>query len=198
MFYRHCIVKIFIGLVVSFLFLFPVSVLNANPFHDPSKVPLDDPKLDISADRFSDTPVDRDLLTRQASAVIRVDIAWDEATESFKFVQSKLEQTGTDYLTARSRIFPRHGSYIGVLEDKTGQKYYASIGTGKEFRKLSRGLAFRFPAPASPCVFRLIAEDPISGEMTERLTVDVDPSSAKTVAFLPSVETRLIKITDCP
>ncbi len=191
----HCehLIKIYTFIFIIGLSMPLSSRLLANPFHDPTQIHLDTPQLDLLTNSFSSTPLDRNLLTAQALPVLRIDIAWDEASDSFNYVQGKIERSGTEYLEAKSQVYPHHGSFIGVLQDSSGQKRYSSIGTGQEFRRLSRGLAFRFPAPSSASVFKLIAEDPISGNMVERLMVNIDPSQAESIRPLDDIDTRLIK-----
>lgn len=169
------------------------SKLMANPFHDPKQVPADRPNFTNIALNFSATPVRRDSRLSKQSNVIRIDVDWVEANDSFELNSAKHEQSGTEHLYIKSRKIPKYGSFIGILEGPDGQKTYSALGTGKEFRKLSRGLSFRFPYVTSTAIFTLLAEDPITGEMKERLKETIEPDQLRSIELKSDLDIRLIK-----
>jgi hypothetical protein len=169
------------------------SVISANPYHDPKSVPEDPPSLAKTAKMFQAIPVDISERRTTKSDVIRIDVDWVQSSDSFQLRTARRESSGTDYLHLKSHTPPVHGSYIGILEDQTGQKHYASLGTGQEFRKLIRGLTFRFPAITTPATFTLIAEDPSTGEMQENFTTTIQAQDLDSVADEKNLDVRLIK-----
>jgi hypothetical protein len=78
-----------------------------------------------------------------------------------------IESSGTPALLARAAHKPQLGSYLGVLKDNQSGNtvYYDAVGTGKEYRKLTRAMNFRFPVPAADTTFELYAENPKTGIM---------------------------------
>lgn len=109
--------------------------------------------------------------------VIRVEIAWIPENDSYQFSYAVIEKSGTEALLKRTKHFDSFGSYRGILIDPVTKKklYYNSLGTGQEYRKLTRSLTFRFPIPSTLVEFQMIAENPQSGVMEKVLTHTLDP-----------------------
>jgi hypothetical protein len=178
---------------MAFLALVTSIDLYANPYFIPHLVPKDPPLLERLAREFSAIPTSRGALRTTHADVVRIDIDWIESSDSFEFKSAFIEQSGTDYLYLKSQHYPLQGSFIGILEDSSGQKTYSALGTGQEFRRLSRGLAFRFPASKGRSKFTLIAEDPVTGDMKERLNVTIEPTTLSFVVLDDSLDVRMIK-----
>ncbi len=157
--------------IFCFFFFFQQSVF-AHPYWDPQKVPKDSyypttEKTDIAhlKLRTHETGID----------VLRVQVDWAENGETYTISQMVIEPSGTPTLIERSKDKPSFGSYIGILRDKeSGQAVsYSSIGTGKEYRKLTRAITLRFPLPDKHVTFELYAENPQSGNMEKVLSQEL-------------------------
>lgn len=167
--------------------------LNANPYHDPELIPLDSKSLSEWAKSFQAKPVSNSKHRAGDADVIRIDLDWVQSSDSFTVSSIMRESSGTEYLQLKSLKAPAYGSYIGILEDAAGKKRYSSIGTGQQFRKLSRGLSFRFPTVKLPAKFTLVAEDPTTGEMNENLTVPIKDGDLQPIKIQEGLDVRLIK-----
>ena len=178
---------------LSFLFLFGF-IWNAlgNPYYRENKVEKD--SLFFHRLRALPDLAIEDRQPPKGLKVIRVDLIWNESNDEFTLNGSYIEHSGTEALMQRSLRENSLGSYKATLIHKdTGRIIgHASIGTGRMFRKLSRGLSFRFPYDEGNLVLRLIGEEPDSGEMIEMLTVDINPLPKKTKKKLDT-EFKILK-----
>lgn len=138
-------------------------LLLANPYPDESKAP----RLPI--------PSSRGQLQRakfqEGLEVLRVQVDWAAANESFGIASVVREKSGTESLMRRALRPNPFGSYRARLEDAATHQaiYHDAIGTGQEFRRLTRAFTFRFPMPAEGVEFVLTAENPTTGVMEEVL-----------------------------
>jgi hypothetical protein len=132
----------------------------AKPYFDPSKV--------ISSDLESDKIfVERIIPKPIGQKVLRTEVTWQEG-ENYSISGVFKENSGTAALYKSASKRDTLGSYKAELSLSTpqGQRtYYSSLGTGREFRRLVRTLAFRFPLPEASSDLRLkvFAENPDSG-----------------------------------
>lgn len=151
-------------------------VACANPYWNPEKVPKDSSYSNLRKQSLNIK--DLKTITQQAGIdVLRVQVDWMEANESYSISNLIVESSGTPALIARSTHKPKWGSYLGVLKDNTGKVvYYDSIGTGKEYRKLARAINLRFPMPTKDMTFELFAENPQSGVMELVLEKNIKPA----------------------
>jgi len=165
-----------------------------NPYPNPEFISPDLHPFNNYLQRYQSTPI----LSRNAGLpVLRIQIKWQlssDGAETYALDQVKTERSGTHALMKRVLRPDPHGSYHATIFDlNTGKAlYYQSIGTGKEFRKLSGALAFRFPEITSPIRFILRAEDPTSGKLTEVFNQIIDPTQATPVATLKTTQ-KLIR-----
>ncbi len=178
--------------IVALALLYSVSAF-ANPYPIPELVPVDPPSLfwlSSQAIRFeSEAPV------FDATEVLRIQIDWQEAGEKYTLGELRREMSGTPGLLARSATQDPLGSYQGVLKDASSGKALAfdALGTGKEFRKLTRAITFHFPLPREAVVFELTAENPVTGRMEKVFETRIDPSQATAVVGVTGLETRLLR-----
>jgi len=182
-----------------FLFL-TISLLpatpNANPYPDPLQVPTE---ASWQAKKKPNHTLPKkpsrklSLIEARGSQVLRVQIEWRE-DESFRISHLNLENSGTSALSQRKNNLktPKFGSYRAFLKDPvTGVVLdYDSIGTGKEYRKLTRALSFRFPVPTQDVLLVLQAEHPVTGDMEEVLNQVISPSE-----FTPSLQRNDLQVT---
>jgi len=165
------------SLLISF-YLFSQSAA-ANPYWDMRKVPRDS--------SYSRQPYllksEQQLKTVHEAAaidVLRVQVDW-QANETYQLTQKVVEASGTPALLARTVHKQQLGSYLGILKDVDGKSvYYDAVGTGKEYRKLTRALSFRFPVPTQVMTFEMYAENPQSGVMEKVITETISPSALQT------------------
>jgi hypothetical protein len=144
----------------------------ANPYPNENLVPRDPAgKADrkITLQKLSQT---------EGTPVLRVRVDWDESSESYRLGGSVRENSGTPALAARATRPDALGSYKAVLKDAaTGAALaHDAIGTGQDFRKLTRALTFRFPLPASAVLLDVDAENPRTGKMEKVLEARIDPT----------------------
>jgi len=130
--------------------------------------------------------------------IVRIEIAWVKSTDSYKFSQAVIENSGTQALLQRTQHKDKHGSYHGMLVDLgTNQAlYFNSLGTGQQYRKLTRAFTFRFPIPDKVVEFRMLAENPTTGEMEEVLRRVIDPKTLEKLDLSEvkkNLEVRLLK-----
>ncbi len=150
--------------------------LFSNPYPDPKKVPVDPPYIPKIK---THTKLSIQKLKEQGAEVIRVDVRWTPNPETYILDRVALEVSGTEALAKRSQHVPQFGSYIGTLKSsKTGRVLaYDSVGTGMEYRLLTRGMTFRFPTTLEKVEFSLTAENPQTGKMEEVLKSVIDPTT---------------------
>jgi len=139
------------------------TTLLANPYPDPDRVPrLPIPQATGKLSR---------AVNREVIEVLRVQVDWVEKREGYEIASVVKEPSGTAALLRRAKNPPPFGSYRARLEDSLTREVlaYDSIGTGKEFRKLTRAFTFRFPIPDRRVDFVFSAENPKTGVMEEVL-----------------------------
>ncbi len=116
------------------------------------------------------------------SDVLRVEIDW-KADETYFLSGLYHETSGTPaHLKASQKIDPL-GSYKAQLVVNGTQNFYASIGIGREFRRLVRTLNFRFPLTGNISSLRLIvvAENPEDGKHQKVIDQELSLTEMKTV-----------------
>ncbi len=184
-------------LLSSFLLSSP---LMANPYFDQSKVPTDAQFAADSGFKLStntDVSKLRQMATNefQGEKAFRVQIDWQESTDdgdAFHLSHMVIEPSGTQALRLRNQKSPSpFGSYKATLHDAgTGELIaWDSIGTGKEFRKLSRAIHFRFPLPEKSVVLKFYAEDATSGEINFVFEKFIIPSDIQELELDPKRRT---------
>jgi hypothetical protein len=184
----------------SFFMLGLLSSACATPYPDPQQVPRD------KSEKMHLMPAARvraEELRARAQEVLRVDVDWTEAGEVYQAARIWSERSGTDALKERAQVVDPMGSYRGTLRSaSTGQVLgHDSLGTGKEFRKLVRTLAFRFPiAVREDWIFELTAEHPVTGEMQKVLEQPLKPAQVVAVPELPEeqIEVRTLRKAKAP
>lgn len=162
------IMKFIFALMIHITLFLPFNAY-ANPYWDAQKVPKDSSYSPLIS---TNTNTLKTVANDAAIDVLRIQIDWKEANESYTVSKMVIESSGTPALLMRSKLKPRWGSYLGVLkDDKTGLTvYYDAIGTGKEYRKLTRAINLRFPLPVEDMTFELFAENPTTGIMEKVVT----------------------------
>lgn len=166
--------KVLSGLLLISFYLFS-QIASANPYWDMRKVPRDS---SYSHEPFNLRAMQQLKTSRGVDAidVLRVQVDW-QANESYQLTQKIIEASGAPALLARAKHKPQLGSYLGILKDADGKTvYYDSVGTGKEYRKLTRAMTFRFPVPTQSMTFEMYAENPQSGVMEKVITQLITPS----------------------
>ena len=127
----------------------------------------------------------------ESKEVLRVQVDWLEG-EIYNISHLIKEFSGTEALYKSRSKKPTWGSYLATL--KCGDvTYYDSVGTGRSFRILTRGMSFRFPMIYGECNFKLEAEDPELGDMNIVLEQKIWPAhEAKEIPKL-DYKTYLLK-----
>jgi hypothetical protein len=125
--------------------------------------------------------------------VLRVEVNWRD-NETYSLGGMYLEKTGTTALINKSLQKDHLGSYKAelLLHTLDGEKVlHSSIGTGKEFRRLTRTLSFRFPFLSNIQSARLViyAEHPEFGVSTKVLEQDLS------LIHIRSIEKQDVTIT---
>lgn len=157
----------------------------AAPYWDEKKVPKDHHYLALKKLYRSKSYTLKTITNNAGINVLRLQIDW-KVGEQYNLSAAVVEPSGTEALIARSKNKPRWGSYLGVLKDlNSGDTYYASIGTGKQYRKEVRAITLRFPVPNHDALFELYAENPQSGEMERVISQTIYPAQLKSA---PNVE----------
>lgn len=158
-----------------FLLLIFSTQIWAKPYFDPKKVEAPSINMRESLVTFP-------IVRKKGSPVLRVEVTWT-SNEQYAVTGLFLENSGTTALVARARNQDPLGSYKAQLV-LPGQKIlHASVGTGKEFRKLALTMSFRFPIPAKldSAHFQLEAEHPEKGVMEKVLSQPLVLQEAKSV-----------------
>lgn len=180
------------------IFLFLV-VSEANPHWNDSIIPSDAKYLNNK--EVEDYPELQTLRKAQKlvpidTKALRITVAWDATTESYRISNKVIENSGTASLLLRSKKISPYGSYKGQITDTFDRKivYYDSIGTGKEYRKLVRGITFRFPLPKNDFTFQMQAEHPIKGNLEKVLEEKIKLTDLKlSTTQLKDVDVRQLK-----
>lgn len=137
----------------------------ATPHWNEQKVPKDSQFPSVAVRPFN---IDHLKIVKNDTGldILRIQVDWEASNESYAVKQIIVEPSGTQNLLERSKRKPHWGSYLGILKDRNGREvYYDSIGTGKEYRILSRAINLRFPIPSDDMTFELFAENPKTGDM---------------------------------
>ncbi len=163
---------------IFFFFIIYSYSIFANPFWNPAQVTQDAHPIKITALDISHL---KTVSREQGLPVLRIQVDWNEEDERYSLAQQILEYSGTPALLSRSTHKPRWGSYLGVISNQQGKElFYDSIGTGKEYRKLTRAISLRFPAPQEDVTFELFAEHPQTGVMQSVIKKTIRLSELKT------------------
>ncbi len=153
--------------------------------------PYPDPKLVHSQPIPKSRPEPEPVLELPAGLpVTRIQVDWAEG-ETYLVGKVVGENSGTAGL-ARAALKPDpYGSYRAEFTTG-GRTYHDALGTGKEFRKLVRGLTFRFPVAPAAGSLKVWAENPESGVMELVLEQDITAEAVEPVS-LPLVEVRPLR-----
>ena len=168
-------------LLILISLLFSIATF-AKPYPDPQKV-------------ISPVIAEKHLLPMLSaersvgSDVLRVEIDWKE-NEKYQLAGAYHETSGTEALIKASQKMDPFGSYKAELIVNGSQHFYASIGTGREFRRLVRTLSFRFPLLSNISSMRLIvqAENPEDGK--QEIVID-QVISLSEVKFIPKQDVKI-------
>lgn len=159
--------------------LLAVSLGLANPHPDPDLVPLDPVGFVEGSVRLLSETEERRLLA-EGVEVLRVQVDWSEASGAYRLGELVRERSGTEALVRKAARPDALGSFKGMLLDSSGVAIsHDAVGTGQEFRRLTRALTFRFPVPARPVTFELVAENPSTGVLERVLSAPIDPAAAR-------------------
>jgi hypothetical protein len=181
--------------LVTLLGLLAAAEALAKPHPRRDLVPVDPPRPAEQVER-PEIPLAR--AREEGIPVLRVQADWDEVADRFRIGALVRERSGTASFARRAARPDRLGSYRASVRDPRSGAALAhdSIGTGQEYRRLTRALTFRFPLPPGPVLFELLAENPETGRMERVLDQVVDPARAVEEAELPGVSVRLLKAAD--
>ncbi len=138
------------------------------------------------------TPLDQ----ARGREVLRIQIDW-QPDETYRLSELVLEPSGTSALLNRMRKVGDHrfGSYHATLLDPATRRVLDrdSIGTGKEFRKLTRALSFRFAVPKTEVLLQLEAEAPVTGERQQVLLTRLLPQDFKRLSLRSDLDVTLLR-----
>ncbi|MEQ1877638.1 MAG: M64 family metallopeptidase [Bdellovibrionia bacterium] len=171
--------------------LFLTLQAQANPYWDPNAVPQD---VQVFGEETKEIgrPVKADGLP-----ALRIEIAWTEQGETYSLARIVKENSGTQALAKRASKADPLGSYHAILKDPRTRRavYFDAIGTGKEYRRLTRSLSFRFPMIQSKMILEVYAENPVSGIQEKVLEAKIDPARAAKATKLAdqNFEVRVLK-----
>ncbi len=174
--------------------LFPLTMVSANPYPDSHLVPNDDllrRHVQLQASQLLSSR----RLRNEGLGVLRIRVDWDAATEKYTVANLVREDSGTRALYARAATPDPLGSFKGTLRDAvTGAPLsYDSIGTGQEFRRLTRAISFRFPLVNRKVRFEMQAENPVTGVLEKVVDVELAPSQARRAAAQPAPIVRQLR-----
>lgn len=146
------------------MFLFISSICFATPYPNLNEVPKDKiyPHHHLSQAYVNQLKTIKNTV---GIAILRIQANWDASHDTYSVDKVIIENSGTEALLGRSKNKPAWGSYLGIIKnaDDSTAIYFDAIGTGKEYRKLTRAITFRFPLPKEDTVFELYAENPVTG-----------------------------------
>ena len=164
----------------------------ANPYPDKNLVPKD------SNTEQSSRKIDVDLLpatlAHEALMALRVQIDWNSETNQYSYGGLTKEPSATSALSRRAKRPDTLGSFKAQLTELgAGQAPFAfdAIGTGAEFKYLTRALTFRFPDMNQKALFEMFAENPISGRQEKVFEKIIDPNEAR---VLPPLDPKFLKV----
>ncbi len=180
---------------MKIILLFFISNVFANPYFDETEVLKDAPhfrsKLNVNHSGRNITKNDPSY----GLPSLRITLNWNSENETYMISQKIIENSGTESLHLRAKNKAPWGSYKGTLKDSvTGDVFYDSIGTGREYRKLTRAITLRFPVPKNDFKFELIAENPTSGEMEKVFSEEIELNKLNhDNTVIEELETRVLK-----
>lgn len=165
----------------------------ANPYPNENLVPKDRVRPDFN-DLAEVTTADSSGYDKASVEVLRVQIDWDAQSDQFRFSAATKEASGTEAFLRKARRQDPLGSFKGQLRlvGERSARYFDSIGTGEEYKRLTRALTFRFPYTDQKVLFELYAENSTTGEMQKVLERVIDPKAE--ARRLPAVSARELKI----
>lgn len=171
--------KVLLGLLIC------INQVYANPYPFEHLVPKDSENEFIYQKKMQNFPV-----VSFGKKIMRIQVNWDN--ESYSMGQNYIEFSGTEALYKRVRKQDELGSYQAIIYDLETKKpiFFESIGTGKEFRKLSRAMSFRFPYLNNSFRFIMKAENPETGEMEIVIDKNLNPQSFTEVPKMNSLEVK--------
>ncbi|MCX6123906.1 MAG: M64 family metallo-endopeptidase [Proteobacteria bacterium] len=171
--------------------------LAANPYWDPTKAPQMPPSEGRSREQL--TLIDHKTAQQAGVEVLRIQIDW-QSGEIYTLGEVRRELSGTSTLLRRAKTKNPLGSYQGVLFERDTGKIlaYDAIGTGREYRKLTRALTFRFPLYNVALTLSVLAENPTTGEMQEVLRTDIELPTELDEAQPANIEMRQIYANPSP
>lgn len=187
-------------IIKIWIFLFSCSAV-ANPFIKVDEVPTDTQFFKKSNTQILDSlnelprPLPMKIENARGEEALRVQIDWSQkpnGEDLFRLTSMTIEPSGTAALRARNKKTPSlFGSYRATLKNPSTGEIMAwdTIGTGKEFRKLSRAISFRFPKPETEVLLSFYAEHPVSGETQLIFEKLINPSDAKKLILPVSRQT---------
>lgn len=165
------------------------SLLFANPYPDPTKVPVDGP---YRPSGLAVRSVSAAQLRDAGNEVVRIVVAWSGESEKYAISEAVVEKSGTPALLRRSLGRDKLGSFRGQLKDADGLIWEDDIGTGTNYRKLVREFTFRFPVPQTDVQFSFFAENPVTGKEELALVKNFSPADFTDAGKLPEVEVKEI------
>ncbi len=191
MFQKHLIYLLLVG---------SISLLWANPYPK-QKAVYENPNdtAPILAPFALAPKISQEEIKATSRDAIRVEVKWKMETDSYEFSYAVIEKSGSQALLDRSKHRDKLGSYHGFLQEpKTGKSLaFSSLGTGQEYRFLTRAFTFRFPLVSEPVEFCMEAENPISGKLEEVIRQTIDPKKLSRLALAyerqENLEVRLLK-----
>lgn len=178
---------------LAFSALFATSVAFANPYPNKDLVPKDGPHKPLSGaltEKYDHATVD----------VLRVQIDWDPATGQYSFGGLTREPSGTAAFLRRAGVKDPLGSFKAqlTLAGEKEPRYFDSIGTGEEYKRLTRAITFRFPDLKTKALFEMFAENPVSGVIEKVVERELDPAVARLLPRLGSdnLQVKLLKAAE--
>lgn len=170
------------------LFFFGSQWAFANPYPDPSRVPQGP---FWTSDTFKVSKLKR---SPEGIETLRLQIDWVSDETGYRLAHAISEKSGTTGLVARAATIDTLGSYHAYLKDESGKILaHDSIGTGKEFRRLSRALSFRFPLPIRNVNVEVYAENPITGKSEQVINEPLQLSDITPRVPIANVQTWSIQ-----
>lgn len=179
------------NMILMIITLFFAQLAFASPYWDEQKVPKD--KQYQTLDNIKSININHLKIVEDEHGldVLRLQIDWQPG-EKYTLKRMIVESSGTKTFLEHSQRKPRWGSYLGILKDKSGREiYYDAIGTGKEYRALTRAISLRFPVPKQEMIFELYAENPKTGVMEQVISASI-PSGTN----LPKLNPQVVQVRE--
>jgi hypothetical protein len=169
---------------------FAANLAFANPYPDADAVPKDQFLKHLQTASIS---LDLPSVRKDGHDVLRIELSWEN--ENWKLAQAITEKSGTEALLHRALLKNPLGSFKAELRTAKGVVFYDAIGTGAEFRKLTRALTFRFPLPTTDFELVVTGEHPKSGKPETIFSQTVKLTQLTTLTS-QEVEVRQLKDAD--